>query len=254
MHLMLPNKKYMTPVKKLVALITGAASPLGVAICFELAEQNVRLALHYGRSRANTLKLQKKLNRFGIETMILRADLSRISELKSVIEKVSQKWGRLDILINNASLFQPGSLTVESWNKSTKLFHINTLAPCSLAMAAFSLLRKSKGSVVNITDIYGELPILKNYPDYSLSKAALIFLTKYLAQEFSPYVRVNAVSPGVISFPKSYKNKIKKVLIQKTAMRRKGTPGEIANAVLFLTKNRFITGQVLKVDGGRFIH
>lgn len=107
---------------------------------------------------------------------------------------------------------------------------------------------------MNITDIYGELPILKNYSAYSLSKAALIFMTKYLAVEFSPYVRVNAVSPGVISFPKSYKNKKKIDLIQKSALRRQGTPEEIADAVLFLTMNQFITGQILKVDGGRLIH
>jgi pteridine reductase len=254
MYLMIPYKKHKVSTTKPVALITGAASPLGAAICFKLAENGIHLALHFGKSKENTLKLQEKLNRFGIETIVLNADLRKSAQLKTVIRRITRKWGRLDLLINNASLFQSSPLAVESWGKWTELFHINTLSPCSLAIAAFPWLRKSKGSVVNITDIYGELPILKNYPAYSLSKAALIFMTKYLALEFSPDVRVNAVSPGVISFPKSYNNKKKIKLIQKSALRRKGTPEEIADAVLFLAKNRFVTGQILKVDGGRFIH
>jgi pteridine reductase len=254
MHRINPNKKNKVSAMRQVALITGAASPLGTAICFGLAKEGTCIALHFGRSRENTLKLQEKLNHFGIETIILKADLKKPSHVKSLISQVTRKWGRLDLLVNNASLFQPTRLRAENWKEWTEFFHINALAPCSLGIAALPWLRKSKGSIINITDIYGELPILKSYPAYSLSKAALIFLTKYLAVEFSPNVRVNAVSPGAISFPQSYKHEKKKKLVQKSALKRQGTPEEIADAVLFLAKNRFITGQVLKVDGGRFIH
>jgi pteridine reductase len=251
---MISYEKHKVPRTKQVALVTGAASPLGTAICFKLAKRGIHLALHFGKSQEDTLKLQKKLNRFKIETIVLSADFRKSSQLKSVIGQITSKWGRLDLLINNASLFEPTPFPVESWEKWTEIFYVNTLSPCSLAIAAFPWLQKSKGSIVNITDIYGEMPILKNYLAYSLSKAALIFMTKYLAVEFSPNVRVNAVSPGVISFPESYKNKKKKEIIQKSSLRRQGTPEEIADSVLFLTENGFITGQVLKVDGGRFIH
>jgi pteridine reductase len=249
-----PNRKNSFSTVKQVALITGAASPLGTAICLELAKQGTNIALHFGRSEEKTLKLQDELNYFGIKTIILKADLNNPSHIQPLIGQVIRQWGRLDLLVNNASLFQPNRLRVAGWKEWTKFFHINALAPCSLAIAAFPWLRKSKGSIVNITDIYGQIPILKNYPAYSLSKAALIFLTKYLASEFSPNVRVNAVSPGAISFPQHYKKGKKKKLIRKSALKRQGTPVEIADAVLFLNKNRFITGEVLKVDGGRFIY
>jgi pteridine reductase len=240
--------------EKRVALVTGAASPLGSAICFKLAKQGIFIALHFGTSREKTLNLQKKLSRFGIETIVLMANLGDSSQIKPVIDQVISKWGRLDLLVNNASIFQPNPFEFESWTKWTEFLNLNTLSPCSLATAAFPWLLKYKGNIVNITDIYGDLPVLRKYPAYSLSKAALIFMTKYLAVEFSPDVRVNAVSPGAISFPEDYKMKKKKELIRKTALRRQGTPEEIADAVWFLAKNRFVTGQVLKVDGGRFIH
>lgn len=251
---MTSSKKHKAPQTGPVALVTGAASPLGTAICFKLAEQGTHLALHFGRSQENTLKLQRNLKKFRIETLVLRANFGKSTQIESLIGQITQKWGRLDLLVNNASLFQPSLLTVKSWAKWTEIFQVNALSPCLLTTAAFPWLRKTNGSVVNITDIYGEQPILKNYPGYSVSKAALIFLTKYLALEFSPHVRVNAVSPGVITFPKDYKKIKKKELIQKTALRREGTPEEIADAVLFLTKNKFVTGQILKVDGGRFIY
>ncbi len=128
------------------------------------------------------------------------------------------------------------------------------MSPFALAVAAKPPLKETHGSIVNITDIYGELPILKDHAAYSASKAALIFLTKFLAEEFAPEIRVNAVSPGVISFPEEYGAPEKKKLIQRTALKRQGTPEEIADAVWFLSSNRFITGQVLKMDGGRFVY
>jgi pteridine reductase len=254
MHRINSGQKVKFPTKKKVALVTGAASSLGTAICFGLAKQGAYIALHFGSSQKNTLRLQKKLSHFGIETIVSGADLKNPSHINPLITQVIGRWGRLDLLVNNASLFEPNLLKAENWENWTEFFHVNSLAPCSLAIAAFPWLRKSKGSIINITDIYGELPILKNYPAYSLSKAALIFLTKYLAVEFSPNVRVNAVSPGAISFPQSYKQEKKKKLIQKSALKRQGRPEEIADAVIFLAENGFITGQVLKVDGGRFIH
>ncbi len=160
----------------------------------------------------------------------------------------------MDLLVNNAGLFLPTPLLRPDWNDWTQLWNIHSLSPCALAVAARPWLKKTRGSIVNITDIYGELPILQGHAAYSTSKAALIFLTKFLAVAFAPEIRVNAVSPGAISFPEGYDAPQKKSLIQRTALKRQGTPDEISEAVWFLTSNHFVTGQVLRVDGGRFVY
>lgn len=236
-----------------VALVTGAASTLGAAICTKLARQGIRLALHYGTSVQKTLQLQKELVSQGIETLLLKADLSRPAQGEILVQGVIRRWGRMDLLVNSASRFLPTPLDEGSWNQWEVLHRINVLSPCALAAAAKPFLAKAAGSIVNITDIYGEMPVLQRYPAYSASKAALIFLTKFLARELAPGVRVNAVSPGVISFPQKYSSSQRHKLIQKTALKRQGTPQDIAEAVWFLASNPFITGQILKVDGGRFI-
>jgi pteridine reductase len=131
--------------------------------------------------------------------------------------------------------------------------NVNLLAPYFLTVLAEPWLRKTRGSVVHITDIYGESAFLPGYPAYAASKSALVFLTKYLASSMAPDVRVNAVSPGVISFPQAHSPAKRRKLLRKTALRRQGTPEDIAQAVYFLATQTFVTGQVLRVDGGRFI-
>ncbi|HJT25426.1 MAG TPA: SDR family oxidoreductase [bacterium] len=236
-----------------VALVTGATSNLGTAICRKLAEEGFRLILHYGKSREKARLLQREVGFKGADSFLLQADLSKPVKFHSHIYKPFRQWGRLDLLVNNASTFKPTPLSKANWKDWRDLFNINSMAPCALAVAARPWLEKSRGSIVNIGDIYGELPILKDHAAYCASKAALLFLTKYLAVEFAPQIRVNAVSPGVITFPQKYGKQKQEKLIQRSALKRQGTPEEIAQAVWFLASNRFITGQVLKVDGGRFI-
>ena len=248
-----PIRKPSRTSSQPVALVTGAASTLGSAISVKLAHQGMRLALHYGKSALKTIRLQKELSSLGVETLLLKADLSKPSQAGTLVRGVTRRWGRLDLLVNNASRFLPTPLAEGDWAQWGELYRINTLSPCALAAAANSFLGKTGGSIVNITDIYGEMPVLQSHPAYSASKAALLFLTKFLARELAPAVRVNAVSPGVISFPKKYSRSQRHKLVQKTALMRQGKPADIAEAVWFLASNRFVTGQVLKVDGGRFI-
>ena len=236
-----------------VALITGAASTLGAAISRKLAQKGFCLALHYGKSRGKVLRIQKELSSVGVESLLVQADLSRPTRVGPMLHRLVRQWGRLDLVVNNASLFKPTPIMKSDWKNWTKLLNINSLSPYALAVAARPWLKVTRGSIVNICDIYGELPVLKDYAAYSASKAALLFITKYLAVEFAPAIRVNAVSPGVISFPKGYGDRKRRKLIQRSSLKRQGTPAEIAEAVWFLASNQFITGQVLKVDGGRTI-
>jgi pteridine reductase len=239
--------------KSPIALVTGATSILGIAICEKLGQQGFCLAIHYGSSNEKAVKIQKSLTSWGVESLLLQADLSKPSKVGGIIHETVRRWGRLDLLVNNAALFKPTPSEKKNWGDWVQLLSVNAFSPFALAVAAKPWLKKTNGNIINICDIYGELPILKDYVAYSVSKAALIFLTKYMAVEFAPELRVNGVSPGVISFPKTYNEKKRKKLIERSVLKKQGTPAQIANAVWFLASNPFITGQVLKVDGGRFI-
>ncbi len=238
---------------RLVVLITGAASPLGSAISRRLASEGMDLVLHYGKSRKKTSDLQEELKSRSIETVVLQSDLGKPDQAPRLIRKIIKKFGRLDVVVNNASLFESMDLTAPDWKAWRATFEVNVFSPIGLIAAARPWLERTRGCVVNITDIYGEMPVLKGYPAYSASKASLIFLTKYLAVAMGDRVRVNAVSPGVISFPDQYSAARRKKLVERSVLKRQGKPEEIAAAVAFLISNQFITGQVLKVDGGRFI-
>jgi pteridine reductase len=236
-----------------VALVTGAASPLGEAICRKLSSRGMKLAVHYRRSRSKALRLRDRLRRSGMGAEVFQAELGKTSDVKRLVGEVCGRWGRLDLLVNNASLFSPDParrIDLQPWRSH---FNTNLLAPYCLTILAEPWLQKTGGSVVNITDIYGESAFLPGYAAYSVSKSALVFLTKYLALSLAPHIRVNAVSPGVISFPKTHSQAQKEKLIRKTALGRKGNPEDIAEAVWFLASQTFVTGQVLRVDGGRFM-
>ena len=237
-----------------VALVTGAARRLGAAIATGLHAAGYNLALHYRDSADEAAALQDTLEESRRNsTVLLRADLSDTAKLSSLVERTVLRFGRLDALVNNASAFFPtpvGETTEAMWDA---LMDANAKAPFFLAQAAAFHLRESHGAVLNLSDIYAERP-LANHTVYCMAKAALSMLTFSLARELGPEIRVNAIAPGAILWPESDDDSPKQTLIDRTALKRTGTPEEIAEAAVFLLgRASYTTGQVLRVDGGRWL-
>ncbi len=241
-----------------VVLITGGAKRVGAAICRELHAQGAQVMIHYNTSQQEAQALQAELNAIRPNSAAsIQADLLNIELIPTLIEKTLASFGRLDVLINNASSYYPtqlGQINEQNWHD---LVGSNLKAPMFLAQAAAEELRKNHGCLVNITDMHIERP-KKGYIVYSVAKAGLVTLTKSLAHELSPEVRVNAVAPGPVQWPENnpqfdedYKNRV----INQTLLKRIGDPTDIAKAVKFLVYDApFITGHILAVDGGRSLN
>ncbi|MBI3897596.1 MAG: pteridine reductase [Gammaproteobacteria bacterium] len=239
-----------------VALITGGAHRIGAAVARLLHAQGMRLVIHYHSSEAEAHALQAELHRQRPESvMLVRGDLSNSEKLlKNLVYETVEAFGRLDALINNASRFYPtpfGAATEDQWDN---IVATNLKAPFFLAQAALPHLKRYAGSIINITDIYGERP-LPDHPIYSIAKAGLITLTKALARDAAPEVRANAISPGAILWPQGGADEMSKQrMISRTPLKRLGDPDDIARTVLFLIRDAgYITGQVIAVDGGRSV-
>lgn len=239
-----------------VALVTGAARRVGAAITRLLHEAGYRVVIHYNHSKADAMELADGFNRKRKKSaMIIQADLADSRSPAHLIQSAVDWGGRLDLLVNNASIFKPNELEVMNLNNWNALFDINVRAPYALSLAARPYLATQFGSIINLTDINVDRP-LKNYSVYCQSKAALVMQTKALAKEFAPEVRVNAVAPGSVAWPEE-ENSLslddQQKIIAATPLQRHGDPFFIAQAVLALADNAFITGQILRVDGGRSI-
>jgi pteridine reductase len=238
-----------------VALVTGAARRLGAAIARRLHAAGANLVLHYRGAESEAAQLEKELNatRAGSATR-LKGDLLAPVAPKALVDAALQRFARLDILVNNASAFFPtavGRIEAGHWEE---LIGSNLRAPLFLSQAAAAQLALSGGAIVNIADIHAERP-LKGYVVYSIAKAGLVALTRSLALELAPAVRVNAVAPGAIAWPEDgqFDPAERSRIVASTPLARTGTPEEIAQAVHFLCTAPFVTGQVLAVDGGRSI-
>ena len=243
------------PLSGKVALITGGAHRIGAAISRRLHDEGMNLVIHYRNSKKAAHALQQELQaRRGESVVMLNGDLLNNGVLNNLVYETTEAFGRLDVLINNASTFYPtpvGEATEKDWDD---LVGTNLKAPFFLSQAASASLTANEGCIVNIADIYGDRP-LKNHPIYSSAKAGLIMLTKSLARELAPGVRVNAIAPGVIMWPeKDLDDMAKQRMISSTPLKRSGNPEDIARTVLFLIRDAgFITGQVMVVDGGRWV-
>jgi pteridine reductase len=239
-----------------VVLITGGVHRLGAETARTLHAEGANLVLHYRSSRERALQLQKELNQRREDSVVLvQADLLDESNLPTVVKNAVAAWGKLDVLVNNASSFYQtplGTVDEEQWND---LIGTNLKAPFFLSQAAAPHLQKQHGCIVNIVDIHADRP-LKRYPVYSIAKAGLVMLTKSLAYELGPEVRVNAVAPGAILWPEHEMDDItKQRIISRTFLKRRGDPSNIANAALFLIRDAvYTTGHVLNVDGGRSLN
>ncbi|NID17438.1 pteridine reductase [Luteibacter yeojuensis] len=236
-----------------VVLVTGGARRVGAAIARRLHAAGCSVAVHYRHSSAEADALARELNavRDG-SVATFAAALEDDAALHPLVESVTNRFGRLDGLVNNASAFYPtpiGETTAAHWDD---LFAANARAPFFLAQAAAPALREARGAIVSIVDIYAERP-LAGHTVYSMAKAALEMLTLSLAKELAPEVRVNAVAPGAILWPSSGKpEEAAEVLIAKTPLARKGEPEDVAEAVRWLLLDaHYTTGQVIRVDGGR---
>ncbi|TCV96138.1 pteridine reductase [Luteibacter rhizovicinus] len=238
---------------KRVVLVTGGARRVGAAIVRRLHEAGCDIALHYLRSEHEAAALASELQAIRPGSVVLfRADLADTSATRRLVDEVVARFGRLDGLVNNASSFYPtpvDSATPEQWDD---LFAANARAPFFLAQAAAGELRRSRGAIVNIVDIYGERP-LAEHPVYCMAKAALGMLTLSLAKDLAPDIRVNAVAPGAILWPDSGKDQAAAdALMEKTPLARMGQPAEVAEAVRWLLLDaNYTTGQTVRVDGGR---
>jgi pteridine reductase len=238
-------------------LVTGGAKRVGAAICRRLHAAGANIAIHYRSSLYEALALQAELNKGRANSAFaVQCDLLNIGALPEMVTQVVQHFGQLDVVVNNASSFYAtplAELDVTQWND---LIGTNLKAPLFLAQAAESELRRHHGAIVNIVDIHAERP-MQGHLLYSVAKSGLTALTKGLAQELGPQVRVNGIAPGVIIWPEGTEwddvEKRRKI-VSHTLLKREGEPDDIAKAVLFLLKDApYITGQVIAIDGGRSI-
>ncbi len=238
-----------------VALVTGAARRIGAAIARTLHAAGYDLVLHHHTSQADALALRDELLAArGDSVVLVRADLADDAASAVLVQAALDGFGRLDALVNNASRFRPtplGTITPSDWDE---LFASNARAPLFLAQAAAPHLRASGGAIVNLVDIYAERP-LPDHPVYVMAKAALLALTRALARDLGPQVRVNAVAPGAILWPEQPPPPDRRAqLLRATALQRLGEPADVAGAVLYLLRDaRYVTGEVLRVDGGRWL-
>ncbi|MHB1272829.1 MAG: pteridine reductase [Rhodanobacter sp.] len=236
-----------------VALVTGASRRVGAVIARTLHAAGYDLALHYRRSADDARALADELeHRRRGSTLLLQAELAELSALPGVIERLLAHYGRLDALINNASAFHAtplGTATPAQWDE---LFASNAQAPFFLSQAAIPALRQAQGGIVNLLDIYAERP-LAEHPLYCMAKAALSAMTRSLALDLAPAVRVNGVAPGAVLWPSDGKAcDDQQALLARTPLQRAGTPEDVAGAVLWLLRDApFVTGQIIRVDGGR---
>ena len=239
-----------------VALVTGAARRIGASIVGHLHEAGYSVAIHCHRSGDEANQLCRILNQKRADSArVFIADLTQKQENQSLITHVIDWAGQLNLLVNNASIFGKTNLAALDDKLWEAMFAINVQAPFWLSIKAQRYLSAEQGAIINITDIHAERP-LKEYAQYCQTKAALLMQTKALACEFAPTIRVNAVAPGAIAWPEGdnvLNHSQQESILSKTLLKRHGEAIFIAEAVLALAENSFITGQTLRVDGGRLL-
>jgi pteridine reductase len=243
------GKKSGESLQGQAALVTGAGKRLGRAVALRLAEEGADIVIHYRSSAAEAQSAVAEIEKMGRRGVGIAADLSSVADIKRLFDETAKQFGRLDILVNSAANFLPSSIvstTEEVWDAS---LDSNLKAPFFCAQAAAPLLRRTRGTIINFADTGGFLG-WPGYIAHSVSKAGVVMLTKALAKALAPEVRVNAVAPGTITMPgdpPEWEADFSKL----APLRRSGQPSDIAEAVLFLVRAKFMTGQTLILDGGR---
>ena len=243
------------PLNNKTTLITGSARRIGAQVARHLHAAGSNIAIHYRSSEQDAEELLSELNGLRSDSAIaIKADLSHNASLPNLVDTAVSHFGGLDVLINNASSFYPtpvGEITEAAWDD---LFASNLKAPLFLSQIATPHLKKSSGVIINMVDIHAKQP-LRQHSVYCAAKAGLVMLTRSLARELAPEVRVNGVAPGPILWPENEDDETKQdAIIEATALKRMGHPDNIASAIYFLVQDgTYITGQILAVDGGRSV-
>lgn len=240
-----------------VALLTGAARRIGAQTARTLHSAGFNIVIHYRSSSKDANQLVAELNQIRPDSAIAaQADLNQLEDIDRLAEQTLKPWGRLDALVNNASSFYPTPVGDANESQWDDLLNSNLKAPFFLAQALAEPLRKSHGVIINMADVHAERP-LKNHPIYCAAKAGNVMLTKSLARELAPEIRVNGIAPGAILWPEqeaSLDDEGKQKILDRVPLGRPGGPEDIAETILFLIKKApYITGQIIAVDGGRSV-
>lgn len=248
-------KRFYQGMNAKTALVTGAAKRIGAAIASSLHAAGMNVVIHYHKSGVAAEQLCASLNEVRPGTAVaIRADLRDESTYRPVVDFTCNRFGGLDVLINNASTFFSTLVAETTPAQWDELMATNLKAPFFLSQAAADALRRARGCIINVTDIHAVRP-LKNYSVYSTAKAALIMLTQALAKDLAPEIRANAVAPGAILWPDDMNGDLKQRIVSHTMLRRPGSPEDIAGAVRYLIFDAgYVTGQVLTIDGGRTLY
>jgi pteridine reductase len=240
-------------LKNKVALITGGARRIGRAIALGLATHGTSIAVHYRTSQSEADSLVAEIATKGGKAQAFRANLEHVTEIEQMVANVRDAFGRIDILINSASVFAPTTLTEITERDWDANLDTNLKAPFFLSKFASAAMRQQgAGKIINLGDWAGIRPY-KDYLPYSVSKSGLIGLTKALAKELAPEVQVNCIALGMVMPPENYSKKEVERLVSRTLTKKMGTPEDVARAVVFFCETDFATGTVLPLEGGRLL-
>ena len=235
------------------ALITGGAARIGARIAKTLHKNNFNIIIHCNRSKDKAQLLCDELNLLKEKSAkVVVGNLNNVDSINSIVESVKS----IDLLVNNASVFYPLSVDESDSENWDNILDVNLKAPFFLSKGLSQKLKSSEGSIINIIDIHADRP-LKKHSVYNISKAGLKMLTLTLAKELAPSIRVNGVSPGSILWPQEgaeISEKEKSLMLERIALKRQGSPQDIADTVLFLANSNYLTGQIINVDGGRTLN
>lgn len=238
------------------ALVTGGAKRVGRAICKALAQTGCHVAIHYHRSASDAESLAEDLRHLGVQSCTTCGDLEDPASWDRIVQETITKLDRLDILVNNASLFlteEPDDLDGFDPAYWDRMLRVNLTAPVGLVHAARHALQQNKGRVINLLDTSWDTP-WSGHLAYGASKAGLAVMTRGLAKTMAPHVRVYGVAPGVAEFPEAYDEAKRQRILARVPLERPGTPEDIAGAIVGLLQHGdYITGEIIRVDGGRHL-
>ena len=233
-----------------VALVTGGAIRVGRAIGLALAREGCSVAVNYLQSKHAAVATVGEIRSLGVEAAPIRADLAKASEVKKLVSQTISRFGRLDLLVNNAGIFFRTPLAETTPAQWDRLLDVNLRGPFLCSQAAARVMGRAGGRIINIGDVAG-VRAWPGYIPYCVSKAGLLMLTKALALALAPRIQVNCVAPGAVLLPDDFPPRLKRRLKREVPMGREGDPDDVTAAVLFFaTAPSYITGQVLFVDGG----